>query len=116
MINWKNTAENLGLIIIAATFGLIAGYLISIQSSERMIEQQKEIIEMAIRKETTNITNSVTTEIRKIKGKKTDPVNINIDPNWNSEIHQTEQDSDSSFVPETKSPGFFKRLFGNNKK
>ncbi len=114
MINWKNTAENLGIMILAATFGLIAGYLISIQSAERMLEQQKEIIELAIRKETTNITNSVTTEIRKIKGKKTDPVNINIDPNYNSEIQQS-QATDSTPVAKSKGPGFFNRLFGKNK-
>lgn len=117
IINWKNTAENLILVLIGVVAGAFLGYFISIKSSEVMLESQKEIITEAIKKETTAIHNTVKTEINKVKNRKGEPINIVIEPNNDNELNQqnnkiTSQDSTS--VPEEKL-GFFKRLFGGKK-
>jgi hypothetical protein len=116
MINWKNTTENLGLILITGivfgSLGLFGGFKISVQTAENMLEQQKSIIELAIKKETTAITNSVTTQIDKIKSKKSEPINIVIDPQTNSVI--SDRDTTQVITVEKKK-GFFKRLFKKRK-
>lgn len=117
-INWKNTAENLILILASVIVGVIIGYTISIQVASRMLEEQKSIIEMAIKKETTSITNQVTTEIKKIKARKNDePINMVIEPKPVNTIEQeTNMEIDTLIGPTkpAKKQGFFKRLFGKD--
>lgn len=119
IINWKNTAENLALVLIGVVAGALLGYFISIKSSEAMLESQKEIITEAIKKETTAIHNTVKTEINKVKNRKGEPININITPNTDQELNQQNNDDltitqDSTSKPEKKR-GFFRRLFGGKK-
>lgn len=113
MINWKNTAENLGLSLISIIVGVVIGYKVSVTTAEKMLHKQKELIELAIKKETTSINNSVTTEISKVKSRKSEPINIVIDPTTNSAI--SNKDS-VQFVPVEEKEGFFKRLFSKKQK
>lgn len=109
MINWKNTAENLGLVLVGVVFGAILGYKISIKTAEVLLEQQKSLIERAIDKETikNEITNEIKIEIDKIK--KSDSININI-----NQTPDNKQDPTNIIIkkqkPEKKK-GFFGRLF-----
>lgn len=105
-INWKNTTENLAIILVSVLIGVFIGYKVSIVSSERMLESQKALIEQAIKKETTAIYNEVNTEIKKIKSNKSGPIEVVIDPTSNSQINQVKKDS----IPKEKT-SFFKRLF-----
>lgn len=112
-INWKNTAENLGLVLVGVIVGVIIGYTVSIRTAERMLEQQKDIIVRAIDKETikNEIKNDIQVDIDKIK--KSDSININIVQTPNNNQKPTNviiQRKDS--IPEKK--GFFKRVFGKN--
>lgn len=113
MINWKNTAENLALILITGVLfcalGLCGGYFISIKSSERMVLSQKSLIEQAIEKDNTAITNNVSTEIKRIKSKKSEPIVLDLNPLINSEITQKQEQDTVSVTTPKKS--FFKRLF-----
>ena len=118
-INWKNTAENLLLVLIGVVAGVAIGYYVSVKTAEKMLENQKEIIVEAIRKETTAINNTVKTEINKVKNRKGEPININITPNTDQELNQQNNDDhnisqDSTSKPEKKR-GFFRRLFGGKK-
>ncbi len=108
MINWKNIAENLILTLISVIVGVFIGYIVSIKVANSIIENQKTTIEMAIRKETTSITNQVTTEIRKLKATKSEPINIVIDPTTKSVISSKDT---SQIIVVQKKKGFFKRLF-----
>lgn len=113
MINWKNTAENLALILITGVLfcalGLFGGYRISIKVSETMLESQKSLIEQAIEKDNTAITNNVSTEIKKIKSKKSEPINLDLNPLMSAEISKNqEKDTVSEQQPRRS---FFKRLF-----
>ena len=108
MINWKNIAENLILTLISVIVGVFIGYIISINVANTIVEQQKSTIEMAIKKETTSITNQVTTEIRKLKATKSEPINIVIDPATKSVISNRDT---SKIIVVQKRKGFFKRLF-----
>lgn len=112
----RNTIENIIIALVVFIFGSytggMIGYKASLKACERMLEIQKSTIELAIQKETTNITNQVTTEIRKIKSKKSEPINIVIDPTTKSVIQQS--DTSQIIVVEEKR-GFFKRLFSKNK-
>ncbi|EGV44256.1 hypothetical protein BZARG_782 [Bizionia argentinensis JUB59] len=124
MINWKNTAENLILVLVGVIAGVAIGYHVSVKTAEKMLENQKEIITEAIKKETTAIHNTVTTEINKVKNRKGEPINIIIEPNNDNQLRQetnTDQSNryqtnsqDSTPKPEKKR-GFFKRLFGGKK-
>ncbi|OBX20964.1 MULTISPECIES: hypothetical protein [Bizionia] len=119
IINWKNTAENLFLVLVGVVAGVAIGYYVSIMAAEAMLENQKAIITEAIKKETTAIHNTVTTEINKVKNRKGEPINIVIEPYNDNELnqqtnneHKTSQDS----IPKPeKKRGFFKRLFGGKK-
>lgn len=113
MINWKNTAENIGILLIGVVAGTALGYYVSVTTAERMLEAQKSIIELAIKKETTSITNQVRTEIRKIKARKGSSIQLVIEPTMKSEIEQQETNNTQIAQPEEKS-NFFKRIF--NKK
>lgn len=119
IINWKNTAENLILVLVGVIAGVAIGYYVSIKSAEAMLENQKEIITEAIKKETTAIHNTVKTEINKVKNRKGEPININITPNTDQELKQQNNadqnvSQDSTSNPEQKR-GFFRRLFGGKK-
>ena len=110
MINWKNTAENLGLVLIAFLVGSFIGYKASRMTSKDIIEQLKPTIEKAIDKETiTNtINNAIDLKIDKIK--KSDSININVNQtpdNTQKPKNIIVQNRDS--IPKKK--GFFKRLF-----
>lgn len=112
MINWRNIAENLLLTLISVAFGVLIGWQLTIRTVDIALEQQKSIIEEAIRKETTSITNEVKTEIRKIKGKKSEPINIQIDPYIKSDIETNKNsETETEIVQPEKEAGFFKRLF-----
>ncbi|WP_417289615.1 hypothetical protein [Corallibacter sp.] len=119
IINWKNTAENLILVLVGVIAGVAIGYYVSIKSAEAMLENQKDIITEAIKKETTAIHNTVKTEINKVKNRKGEPININITPNTDQELKQQNNadqnvSQDSTSNPEQKR-GFFRRLFGGKK-
>ncbi len=120
MINWRNTTENLGLILITAIvmggFGLFGGYFISTKTNQQTIDQLKPIIAKAIDKETikNEIQNDIDLRIDKIK--KSDSLNINIhqipdNTQKPTNIIISKKDS----VPEIKK-GFFGRLFSKKPK
>lgn len=90
MLNWKNTAENLLLILISVIAGAFIGSAITIASYKSV----QPIIEKAIEKESTQIVN----EIRKIKTQKgTTSVDVT------SKIHQ------DTFKRKRKLKNIFKR-------
>lgn len=108
----RNTVENIIIALVVFIFGTLVGgyvgYQSALNSAEKILELQKTTIELAIKKETTNISNAVTTEIRKIKGKKSEPINIVIDPTTKSIISQSDT---SQIITVEQKRGFFKRLF-----
>jgi apolipoprotein N-acyltransferase len=111
MINWKNTAENLGLSIITFLLGAAVGYYASTFTAEKMMAQMIPTIEKAIDKETikNEIKNDIKLNIDKIK--KSDSININIHQvpeNNQKPINVISSKKDS--IPAEKK-GFFKRLF-----
>ncbi len=119
IINWKNTAENLILVLVSVIAGVAIGYYVSVETAETMLENQKEIIVEAIRKETTAINNTVKTEINKVKNRKGEPININITPNTDQELSQ-QNNKDQIILQDTTSKpekrrGFFRRLLGGKK-
>ncbi len=93
--------------------GSMMGYYISVRTAEKMLEAQKSVIELAIRKETTSIKNEFKNEFKKIKSKKSEPINIIIDPSAASVI--SNKDS-TQIITVEKKKGFFKRLFTKKKK
>ena len=101
MINWKNTTENLILVLITSIAFLVLGVGIGYKVSINAINTQQEIIIKAIDKNTTEIVN----EFSKIKNKKGEPIIINLD----NEATTNGINLDSSSV--TKKKGFFKKLF-----
>ncbi len=107
-MNLKNTIENLILSIIIFIVGGLVGYKLSLNAVERTLDYQKDVIVEAIRKETTAINNNVTTTFDKIKSKKSEPINIIIDPTTNSVI--SNKDTTQIITVEEKK-GFFKRIF-----
>lgn len=115
MINFKNLAENLIIVIVAALLGGLIGYTASTKANKQTVELLRPTIEQAIRKETTQISNSFKTEIRKLKTKNgtTDFV---ISPKLDNTI---EEPQDTTSRVEEKKPeekGFFGRLFGKKDK
>lgn len=82
MINWKNTAENLGLILIGVIVGVIIGHRVTKVTSESLISELKPTIDKAIDKETiaNTINNAIDLKIDKIKKSDTLEININQAP------------------------------------
>ena len=82
MMDWKNTAENLGLILVGIVFGAILGHRITKTTSESLIVELKPTIEKAIDKETISntISNAIDLKIDKIKKTDTLEININQEP------------------------------------
>jgi hypothetical protein len=78
MINWKNTAENLALILVGVVVGVIIGHLVTKTTSNELFDIMKPTLEKAIDKESivNEITNDIAVEVDKIK--KSDSLNINI--------------------------------------
>lgn len=116
MINWKNTAENLALILISIIVGVVIGYKISIITSKQLIDQLKPTIEKAIDKETikNEIKNEIDLTIDKIK--KSDSININI----NQVPSNTQKPKNTIIFKKDSIPvkekGFFGRLFSKKQK
>lgn len=79
-VNWKNLVENLIIVIVVSVSSMAAGYFFSINAAERMLDNQKPIIQEAIRKETNQITNEFKTEIKKLKVKKDGVVDFDTYP------------------------------------
>lgn len=112
----KNVAENLAITIVALIVGVFIGFTVSIKTTERIVASQETIIREAIRKETTAINNTVTNSFRKIKGKKSEPINIVIKPETNSAIQNNEIEVDSiKQINSENKKGFFNRVFSGDK-
>lgn len=109
-MNWKNTAENILIILLGILAGTILGFKVSITTAKAMLENQKELIQLAIQKETTAINNNVITEIKKIKGKKSQPINVIIRPDLNNTIQQEEENTVIESVQPKKERTFIGRL------
>ena len=77
-INWKNTAENLGITIVIFLVGSFVGFKASTSATDNAIAQLKPTIEKAIDKETikNEIKNEIDLNIDKVK--KSDSIQINI--------------------------------------
>ena len=107
-LNPKNIIENLIYIIVTAVaVGFTVNYTTT-RSMEKAFEIQKEIIKQAIEKNTNEISNTFQTELKNVKNKKGESINIIIDPTSNSVL----SDADSSQTINVKSDkGWFKRLF-----
>ena len=81
-MNWKNTAENLGLVLVGIVFGVIVGHKITKATADSLIIELKPTIEKAIDKETiaNTINNAIDLKIDKIKKSDTLKININQTP------------------------------------
>ncbi|MDH7444690.1 hypothetical protein [Aquimarina sp. 2201CG14-23] len=112
-INFKNLAENLIIIVIMLIVGMTGGYYFSLTAAERMLNNQKSLIEAAIKKETTSITNEFNTEIKKLKAKKGSNVDFSVDPTLENTAETNIIKSKDSIKKKKK--GLFKRIFGSNK-
>jgi len=110
-INWKNTAENLALVLITFIIGSYSGYKISVKTAETMLEQQKELIIKAIDKETikNEILNKIDVKIDKIKKSDNLKINIKQDPKNDQKPTNIIMKTKDSILKKKK--GFFKRLF-----
>lgn len=112
----RNTVENIIIVLITVIVstgtGSFFGYQAAINSAERVIELQKPMIEEAIKKTTTTVHNDITNEFRKIKSKKSEPINIILDNKTKSVITDT-----NVFVRVEEKKGFLWGLFKkkNNK-
>ena len=108
----RNTVENiiiaLVVFIVGASTGGAIGYKSAVNAGEKVMMNQKSLIEDAIHKESTSITNAVTTQIDKIKSKKSEPINIVIDPSTQSIITQSDT---NQIITVEEEKGFFRRLF-----
>lgn len=87
MINWKNTAENLALILIGVIVGVIIGHKVTKVTGESLINELKPTINKAIDKETiaNTINNAIDLKIDKIKKSDTLEININQTPDNNQD-------------------------------
>lgn len=85
-MNFKNTAENLAIVIISASLGAYIGYTASIKSNKQSIELLTPTLVEAIKKETikNEINHDIDLKIDKVK--KSDSIKINI-----TQIPTTEQ-------------------------
>ncbi len=82
IMNWKNTAENLGLVLIGIVFGVVVGHKITKATADSLIIELKPTIEKAIDKETiaNTINNAIDLKIDKIKKSDTLQISINQEP------------------------------------
>lgn len=80
MINFKNLAENLIIVIISAMIGGAIAYYASTKANEQTIKLLTPTIREAISRETTTIKNEITHDIKVQidKIKKSDSLNINV--------------------------------------
>lgn len=112
-MNFKNVAENLVIVLIGIVFGSVLTFYMITQSNKALGKQLTPIIQQAIAKETTAITNEFITEIKKLKSKNGGNVELIITPDIDNKA-QTNITKDS--LPEKEKTGFFKRLFGKKDK
>ncbi|QQV91578.1 hypothetical protein Peternella1_42 [Winogradskyella phage Peternella_1] len=113
-MNWKNTAENLLIVLVGVIAGVAIGYYVSVTTAKAMLDNQKEIIVEAIRKETTSILNEFDVDVKKIKNRKGE-LTIDVKPIIDNQINQKEVKTniqDTISMPEEKK-GWFGRLFSN---
>ncbi|WP_435263446.1 hypothetical protein [Tenacibaculum sp. nBUS_03] len=82
-MNWKNTAENLGIVIVSALLGAGIGYFASTYSNKQSIELFTPTLLEAIKKET--VKNEIDNKISIGKIKKSDSINIVLSPQNNQE-------------------------------
>lgn len=118
-MNWKNTAENLLIVLIGVIAGVAIGYYVSVTTAKAMLDNQKEIIVEAIRKETTSILNEFDIDVKKIKNRKGE-LTLDVKPIIENQINQKEVNTniqDTIPEPEEKK-GWLGRLFSkkNNNK
>lgn len=111
-MDFKNVAENLAIALIGVVFGAVLTFVIITQSNKALSKQLTPIIEQAIAKETTAITNEFITEIKKLKSKDGGTVELNITPDIENDAQTIIEKNDT--LP--SKPGFFKRLFGSKQK
>ncbi len=78
MINYKNTTENLGIVIVSALLGAFICYMAMIKTQKSVTEQLVPALVEAIRKETTKNETNTTIEIKDNKFKKNDSLKIEI--------------------------------------
>ncbi len=107
IMNFKNLAENLIIVIVCNASGAFAGYY----AATNAIETQKDLIEQAIDKNTSEIQNTFQNEFKKVKNKKGEPINIVIDPNSNNVISNL--DTTQALNVKTEK-GFFRRMFSKD--
>lgn len=90
MVNFKNIAENLGIVIITALLSAFITYKATINSAletnKQSIEGLRPALIEAIKKETTAIKNDISVKVDKIK--KSDSLNINIKQIPENKINQ----------------------------
>lgn len=77
-INWKDTVQNLAIVIVCVSLGAVIGYKAARMTQNDVIERLIPTIEKAIDKEsiTNTINNAIDLKIDKIK--KSDTLSINI--------------------------------------
>ena len=116
MINWKNTAENLGLSIITFLVGAAVGYFASTFTAQAMIDQMIPTIEKAIDKET--IKNEIRNDIimKDNKFKKNDSLNIIITQKPDNIQKPTNVIVSKKDSITLEKKGFFNRLFSKKNK
>ena len=110
-MNWKNVAENLGIALIGVLFGSVLTYFTITQANKALTAQLRPVIEQAIAKETTAITNEFKTEIKKLKAKGASTIELTVEPEIENKA-QTNIEKDSA---KNDDRGFFGRLFGKKK-
>ena len=85
-MNFKNLAENLIIAIVVSLIGGFVGYTASLKTNKQAIELLRPVIEQAIIKETTSISNEFRTEIKKLKTKRGSTTTLEITPEIKSVI------------------------------
>jgi hypothetical protein len=79
LINWKNTAENLGIILVSVIVGVFIGHKVTVATNNSVVDQLKPIINKAIDKET--VKNETNNEINTRKIKNAKDLNLVLKPN-----------------------------------
>ena len=118
-VNWKNTAENLGISIITFISGAFTCYFVMSKTvdstANRILKANNEVIMEAIKKETTSITNEFKTHIKKLKNRK-GSVSLDTRPILENKIHLNPKDTLTEAAPKAlRKESFFKRLFKRKK-
>lgn len=113
-INWKDTVQNLIIVIVCVCLGAFIGYKAARMTQNDVIEQLIPTIEKAIDKESISNTINNAIDLRIDKIKKSDSLNINIiqTPNNKQEPVNIIIKSKDSIIKKKK--GFFKRLFSKD--